>query len=92
MADFRLGRLKFNWRGAWSTNTAYVIDDIIKFGANTYVCTSNHTSVADETDWYTTDLSKFSLHTEGIQDRGAGQQDIIIKLMISSPMAIPPIV
>ena len=71
MADFRLGRLKFNWRGAWSTNTAYVIDDIIKFGANTYVCTSNHTSVADETDWYTTDLSKFSLHTEGIQDRGA---------------------
>ena len=46
MADFRLGRLKFNWRGAWTGATDYVIDDIVKFGANTYVCTTNHTSVA----------------------------------------------
>ena len=30
MADFRLGRLKFKWRGAWTASTAYVIDDIIK--------------------------------------------------------------
>ena len=52
MADFRLGRLKFNWRGDWQASTAYVIDDIAKFGANTYVCTTNHTSVSDETTWY----------------------------------------
>jgi len=49
MADFRLGRLKFNWRGDWAPSTAYVIDDIVKFGANTYVVTTNHTSTADET-------------------------------------------
>ena len=66
MADFRLGRLKFNWRGDWVASTAYVIDDIVKFGANTYVCTTNHTSVSDETTWYATDLSKWSLHTEGL--------------------------
>ena len=30
MADFRLGRLKFNWRGDWTVATAYVIDDIVK--------------------------------------------------------------
>lgn len=70
MADFRLGRLKFNWRGAWTGATDYVIDDIVKFGANTYVCTSNHTSVASETDWYSTDLAKWSLHVEGITNRG----------------------
>ena len=46
MADFRLGRLKFNWRGDWAADTAYVIDDIVKFGANTYVATANHTSVS----------------------------------------------
>ena len=57
MADFRLGRLKFNWRGNWIASTAYVIDDIIKFGANTYVCTQNHTSVANEISFYATDLS-----------------------------------
>ena len=70
MADFRLGRLKFNWRGDWAASTAYVIDDIVKFGANTYVCTTNHTSVANEANWYSTDLSNWSLQSEGVRSRG----------------------
>lgn len=70
MADFRLGRLKFNWRGDWAANTAYVIDDIVKFGANTYVATTNHTSVSTAAQWYANDASKWSLHTEGIFNRG----------------------
>ncbi len=70
MADFRLGRLKFNWRGDWTAATAYVIDDIVKFGANTYVCISNHTSVVSEADWYTTDNGRWSLHTEGLYSKG----------------------
>ena len=57
MADFRLGRLKFNWRGDWTPSTEYVIDDIVKFGANTYVVTTNHTSTANDRDWYDNDLS-----------------------------------
>lgn len=71
MADFRLGRLKFNWRGDWVGSTAYLIDDIVKFGANTYVCTTNHTSVSSQTTWYSTDLAKWSLHVEGIRNVGA---------------------
>jgi len=70
MADFRLGRLKFNWRGNWAPSTAYVIDDIVKFGANTYVCTTNHTSVANEVNWYATDEANWSLHVEGIRNVG----------------------
>ena len=27
MADFKLGRLKFKWKGDWAGSTAYVIDD-----------------------------------------------------------------
>jgi len=80
MADFRLGRLKFNWRGNWATSTAYVIDDIVKFGANTYVCTVNHTSVSNETSFYATDLSKWSLHTEGITNRGDWQSGVYYKV------------
>ena len=34
MADFKLGRLKFKWRGDWAASTGYVIDDIIKYGGN----------------------------------------------------------
>lgn len=70
MADFRLGRLKFNWRGDWQVATAYVIDDIVKFGANTYVCISNHTSASNESMWYGSDGSRWQLHTEGLYFRG----------------------
>lgn len=80
MADFRLGRLKFNWRGDWTASTAYVIDDIVKFGANTYVCVENHTSVASETSFYSTDLSKWSLHVEGITNRGDWQSGTFYKI------------
>ena len=80
MADFRLGRLKFNWRGDWTGNTAYVIDDIVKFGANAYVCVTNHTSVAGEINWYSSDLSYWSLHTEGLTQKGDFQDGIFYKI------------
>ena len=70
MADFRLGRLKFNWRGDWTVATAYVIDDIVKFGANTFVCISNHTSASNEAQWYGSDGARWQVHTEGIYHRG----------------------
>jgi len=73
MADFRLGRLKFKWRGDWSASTAYVIDDIVKYGANSYVCVVNHTSAGSETSFYSSDLSNWDLHTEGLRHRGDWQ-------------------
>ena len=57
MAEFRLGRLKFNWRGAWTPSTAYVIDDIVTLGGNSYVCTVNHTSAAREDLWPSVDYN-----------------------------------
>ena len=80
MADFRLGRLKFNWRSAWTVSTAYVIDDIVKYGANTYVCTTNHTSAANQNLFYSSDNAKWSLHTEGIKTVGAWQASTWYKL------------
>ena len=70
MADFRLGRLKFNWTGDWTVATDYVIDDIVKFGANTYVAKANHTSVSNETMWYSQDLQYWDLHTESLENKG----------------------
>ena len=75
MADFRLGRLKFNWRGAWAPSEAYVIDDIISFKGNTYVCVVNHTSASTEGAWAATDLNiatpRWQLHVPGIRIMGA---------------------
>jgi hypothetical protein len=71
MADFVLGRLKFKWRGDWAVSTAYLIDDIVKYGGNTYVVTANHTSQSSIANFYT-DLSasKYQLHTEGLFFKG----------------------
>ena len=71
MADFKLGRIKFKWRGDWAASTAYLVDDIVKYGANTYVVLTNHTSQSSAANFYT-DLSagKYSLHTEGLYFKG----------------------
>ena len=72
MADFVLGRLKFKWRGDWAVSTAYLIDDIVKYGGNTYVCVANHTSQSEIPNFYT-DLtaSKWQLHGESVYFKGA---------------------
>jgi hypothetical protein len=71
MADFVLGRIKFKWRGDWAVSTAYLIDDIVKYGGNTYVVIENHTSQSTIANFYT-DLTaaKYSLHTEGLFFKG----------------------
>ena len=74
MADFKLGRLKFKWRGDWTTSTGYVIDDIVKYGGNTYVCISNHTSPNNENIFYTspaTYTTNWQLHGESFYYKGA---------------------
>jgi len=69
MADFKLGRIKFKWRGDWATSTAYVVDDIVKYGGNTYVVTENHTSQSTSAAFYS-DIAKYSIHTEGLYFKG----------------------
>ncbi len=74
MADFKLGRIKFKWRGDWAASTSYVLDDIAKYGGNTYVCIKNHVSPASETDFYTspgTFTEYWQVHGESIYFKGA---------------------
>jgi hypothetical protein len=74
MAEFRLGRLKFNWRGAWTTSTAYVIDDVVQVGGNVYVCVINHTSASTEDNWYSNDFNigspRWELMVPGVDSVG----------------------
>jgi hypothetical protein len=81
MADFKLGRIKFKWRGDWSTSTAYLVDDIVKYGGNTYVCVTNHTSQSTSPAFYT-DLSNsyWEIHTEGLYFKGDWAQSTHYKL------------
>jgi hypothetical protein len=44
MATIDLGRIKFKWQGAWSSSTAYVVDDVVESGGNAYVCIAASTN------------------------------------------------
>ena len=44
MADFRLDRFKFNWKGSWQANVNYRKDDVVHYRGKSYVCKLGHTS------------------------------------------------
>ena len=52
MAEFKLDRFKFNWRGDWTVSTQYNRDDVVRVNGKSYVCIVRHTASAQ----FTTDL------------------------------------
>lgn len=50
MAEFKLGRIRFIWKGEWVASTVYVKDDVIRYGGSTFVCVIGHTA---DNDFYT---------------------------------------
>src|SRR5437016_125783 len=43
----------FIWRGAWSSATAYAVNDVVSFNGSTYICISANTNhdPTDVTRW-----------------------------------------
>ena len=70
MAEFKLGRLRFIWKGLWTTSTTYVKDDIVRFGGKSYVCLVGHIAHAN----FYTDLNAttplWALMTDGVSWAG----------------------
>ena len=71
MAEFKLGRIKFVYQGAWAQGTAYVVDDVISVGGRTYICVVSHTASAA----FATDLNfnptKWNVVADGAKWLGA---------------------
>ena len=65
MAEFKLGRIRFVWKGAWVTSTTYYKDDVVRLGGKVYICQIGHTASTD----FNTDLdivpSKWNLMSDG---------------------------
>jgi len=74
MAEFKLGRIKFVYQGAWSQNFAYVVDDVVTVSGKTYICVVSHTST-NTTTGFATDLAfnptKWNIVAEGQLWRGS---------------------
>ena len=70
MAEFKLGRIKFVWKSAWTAMTTYYVDDVVRYGGRTYICVVGHTSAAD----FNTDLefspTKWNQMSDGQEWKG----------------------
>jgi hypothetical protein len=44
MADFKIAKIRYTWKGTWSGTTQYVRDDIVYYGGKSYVCFVTHTA------------------------------------------------
>ena len=44
MADFKIAKIRYTWKGTWSGTTQYVRDDIVHYGGKSYVCFVTHTA------------------------------------------------
>jgi len=54
-AEFKIGRLRYNWAGTWTTATEYGRDDVILNDGKAYFCLIPHTASANfYTDLYAT--------------------------------------
>jgi hypothetical protein len=71
MAEFKLGRIRFVWKGNWANGTTYYKDDVVRYGGKTYICQVGHTADAN----FYTDLefvpTKWNQMTDGTDYRGA---------------------
>ena len=77
MAEFKLGRIRFIWKGDWSASTIYYKDDIVRNGGNTYVCIAGHTAPTLFTDEQSTYWNKIS---DGVEWKGAWLNDAYYKV------------
>lgn len=76
MATVNLGRIKPIWQGQWAASTAYVKDDIVRYGVDSYICVTAHTSSAD----FTTDSANWELMSQGADlPAQSGQAGKILK-------------
>jgi hypothetical protein len=75
------------WQGDWTTNTAYEIRDVVKYGGNLYICKESHTSAetlalgleADQ-DLPSEINTKWNLYAEGFDWNDAWQVSVRYKV------------
>jgi hypothetical protein len=55
-----------DWKGDWSVETFYKINDVVKYGGLLYICNDSHTSAATDTLGLEADQNKWNIFAEGV--------------------------
>ena len=44
MAEFKISRIRYNWKNVWNSGTSYNRDDVVRYGGSTWICQRQHTA------------------------------------------------
>ena len=69
-----------DWKGEWTTNTRYRINDFVKYGGSTYVCNTLHVSSATDTLGLEADIDNWDVFNQGIEYKGEWAAGVRYKL------------
>jgi hypothetical protein len=42
MAEFKISRFRYSWKGIWNTSTRYYNDDVVSYGGSSWICFRQH--------------------------------------------------
>ena len=71
MADFKITKIRYTWKGTWNATTPYVRDDIVYYGGKSYVCFVTHTASTTFLADLTATTPRWVLMFDGGSWRGA---------------------
>jgi hypothetical protein len=76
MADFKLDRFKYRWRGNWTSQLSYIKDDVVYYEGKAFVCLQEHTSAQSfYTDFESAGLETLTVtvNTDTLNDQQTGK-------------------
>jgi len=80
MAEFKLGRIRFVWKGPWTGATTYYVDDVVRYGGKTFICVDGHTSDADFNVDLNYNPTKWNQMSDGHEWKGPWQTNTFYKI------------
>jgi len=76
MATINIGNIKLNWKGAYNSSTAYVVDDVVSHNGSSYVCILASTGNAPTNATYWEQMSAKGVDADLINISGTVQGDL----------------
>jgi len=69
-ADWNLFIEGIENRGDWAVSTRYKLNDIVRYGAISYICVTAHTSAADTTSGLESNIANWQVFSQGLESKG----------------------
>ena len=80
IANWDLFGAGLDWKSTWSTSTRYKANDLVRYGGQTYVCNTHHTSNASASSGLEADQAKWDSFNPGVEYKTAWATGIRYKV------------